>query len=174
MNRIPFMMLLMVGLAGGVLNGVVAQTPDWLFVLEGAYVGRYETPISNGDMMIQDARWDGKRNGKEDGFVLQISRESDAAVLKEAQVWTWDSQESVLNLMVLEDGVRKESQWFCETSGPATILTRGGNISQRAAIIRIRMERLPGQLRVQEHANFGDGEWILQWRYVLDDFMGED
>jgi len=174
MNRISPLMLLLVGLATGMLNGVMAQTPDWLFVLEGAYVGRYEVPDANGDLMVQDARWDGKRNGKEDGFVLQISRELGATVSKEAQVWTWNSQDSQLDLMVLEDGARKESQWFCETNGPATILTRGGNRGQRAAIIRLRMERLPGQLRVQEHANFGDGEWILQWRYVLDDYMGED
>ena len=148
----------------------IAQAPDWMFALEGSYVGRYEVPDEAG-LIAVDARWDGKRSGKEDGFVLQISREYAEGIEKEAQMWNWNADQNLLDLTTIADGRRLSTEWFCTTEGLATTMTRGGNVDGKAAIIRVRLERLPGQLRVQEHCNFGDGTWQLQWRYVLDDFF---
>jgi len=154
--------------------GGISQAPDWMFVLEGTYVGRYEVPDEEGGVSALDARWDGKRSGQEDGFVLQISRESGTNVEKEAQMWEWNSELQVLDVTAIEDGQRISTQWFAHESGPAVLLTRGGNANGRAVIQRLRIERLPGQLRVHLHHNSGDGNWDLQWRYVLDDFLEED
>ncbi len=152
----------------------MGQAPDWMFALEGTYVGRYEVPDATGELSTVDARWDGKRSGKEDGFVLQISRERAAVVEKEAQMWEWNNDLSVLDIMAIADGQRISTQWFAEESGMAVLLTRGGSANGQAIIERMRIERLPGQLRVQLHHNSGDGNWGLQWRYVLDDYLEQD
>jgi len=156
------------------MTGLNAQAPDWLFVLEGSYVGRYEVPVSNGDVETFDARWDGKRSGQEDGFVLQVSWERETGIEKQAQVWNWNSATNQVDLMSIEGGQRTESHWFVENSGNTTLLTRGGSHNGTAVIQRMRLERLPGQLRVHQHYNAGDGNWVLMWRFILDDFVEED
>lgn len=154
----------------GAWTAILAQAPDWMFALEGTYVGRYEVPSED----PVDARIDGKRSGAEDGFVLQIALEGEGGVLKEAQMWSWNSDSNQLDIMAIQDGQRTQSHWFAELSGPAVNLTRGGSVAGQAAIERLRLERLPGQLRLTKQFNTGDGQWTLLWRYVLDDFVTED
>lgn len=157
---------------------VQAQAPDWMFALEGTYVGRLEwhpeSPSLEATPLTVDARMDGKRSGSEDGFVLQFSREAEGGIEKEAQMWSWSSTENTLDIMAIQNGQRTESQWFATQSGPTVLLTRGGTVNGQAAIERLRLERLPGQLRLTKQYNTGDGEWTLLWRYILDDFVAED
>jgi hypothetical protein len=157
------------------VSQVYGQAPDWMFALEGTYVGRYEMPTGEGEnMRTVDARMDGKRSGAEDGFVLQFARESENGIVKEAQMWSWNASEGALDVTAIQDGQRNETQWFAEPKGLAVNLTRGGAVDGAAAIERLRLERLPGQLRLTKQYNLGDGEWTLQWRYILDDFVAED
>jgi hypothetical protein len=162
----------------GAWTAILAQAPDWMFALEGTYVGRYEVPLEDpsdaATMQTLDARIDGKRSGAEDGFVLQIALEAEDGVVKEAQMWSWNSESNQLDIMAIQDGQRTQSHWFAEQSGPAVNLTRGGSVAGQAAIERLRLERLPGQLRLTKQFNTGDGQWTLLWRYVLDDFVSED
>lgn len=154
---------------------VYGQAPDWMFALEGAYVGRFELPDGSGEaMQTMDARLDGKRSGIEDGFVLQFARESEEGIVKEAQMWSWNASEGVLDVTAIQDMHRDESRWFAAPKGLAVSLTRGGTVAGAAAIERLRLERLPGQLRLTKQYNLGDGEWTLQWRYILDDYVAED
>ena len=156
-------------------SNVSGQAPDWMFALEGTYVGRYEIPADEGEaMQTVDARLDGKRSGAEDGFVLQFSRESATGIVKEAQMWSWNASADALDVTAIQEGKRNESQWFAAPKGLAVNLTRGGTVDGAAAIERLRLERLPGQLRLTKQYNLGDGEWMLQWRYILDDFVEED
>jgi hypothetical protein len=151
------------------------QAPDWMFALEGTYVGRFEMPAGEGEnMRTVDARMDGKRSGAEDGFVLQFARESEDGIVKEAQMWSWNASAGALDVTAIQDGQRNETQWFATPKGLAVNLTRGGAVEGAAAIERLRLERLPGQLRLTKQYNLGDGEWTLQWRYILDDFVAED
>ena len=151
------------------------QAPDWMFALEGAYVGRFEMPAGEGEnMRTVDARMDGKRSGAEDGFVLQFARESEDGIVKEAQMWSWNASAGALDVTAIQDGQRIETQWFAAPKGLAVNLTRGGAVDGAAAIERLRLERLPAQLRLTKQYNLGDGEWTLQWRYILDDFVAVD
>ena len=152
-----------------------AQAPDWMFALEGSYVGRFEMPSGEDDVMTTlDARLDGKRSGAEDGFVLQFAREAASGIVKEAQMWSWNDAAGTLDVTAISDGQRAESQWFASPKGLAVNLTRGGTVAGAAAIERLRLERLPGQLRLTKQYNLGDGEWTMQWRYILDDYVGEE
>lgn len=36
--------------------GGISQAPDWMFVLEGAYVGRYEVPDEEGGVSALDRK----------------------------------------------------------------------------------------------------------------------
>ena len=154
---------------------VSGQAPDWMFALEGTYVGRFEMPRGEGEnMRTMDARMDGKRSGAEDGFVLQFARESEDGIVKEAQMWSWNALAGALDVMAIQDGQRYETRWFASPESLAVNLTRGGAVDGAAAIERLRLERLPGQLRLTKQFNLGDGEWTLQWRYILDDFVAED
>ena len=156
-------------------SNVHGQAPDWMFALEGTYVGRYEIPAQGGEAMeALDARLDGKRSGAEDGFVLQFARESTMGIVKEAQMWSWNASVGALDVTAIQDGQRSETQWFAAPKGLAVNLTRGGTVDGAAAIERLRLERLPGQLRLTKQFNLGDGEWTLQWRYILNDFVAED
>ena len=156
-------------------SSISAQAPDWMFALEGSYVGRFEKPSGDGEAMdTVDARLDGKRSGAEDGFVLQFAREVASGIVKEAQMWSWNGAAGALDVTAISDGQRTESQWFAAPKGLAVNLTRGGTVEGAAAIERLRLERLPGQLRLTKQYNLGDGAWTLQWRYILDDFNGED
>ncbi len=157
------------------VSNVYGQAPDWMFALEGTYVGRYEIPAGEGEAMeTVDARLDGKRSGAEDGFVLQFARETATGIVKEAQMWSWNASVGALDVTAIQDGQRNETQWFAAPKGLAVNLTRGGTVEGAAAIERLRLERLPGQLRLTKQYNLGDGEWTLQWRYILDDFVAED
>lgn len=155
-----------------------AQAPDWMFALEGIYVGRYEVASPDlgdaAEMQMFDARIDGKRSGAEDGFVLQISLEAEGGVQKEAQMWSWNGESNQLDIMAIQDGQRTQSNWFAEQSGLAVNLTRGGSVAGKAVIERLRLERLPGQLRLTKQFNTGNGQWTLLWRFVLDDFAPEE
>lgn len=175
MHRL-FTSMLFLSLALTLTTVSLAQAPDWMFALEGTYVGRLEVKPLNGisELVTVDARLDGKRSGSEDGFVLQLSRETPEGIEKEAQMWSWNSQEELLDITAIREGQRIESQWFASQNGPAVLLTRGGSVGGQAAIERLRLERLPGQLRLTKQFNIGDGEWTLLWRYVLDDFVAED
>lgn len=151
------------------------QAPDWMFALEGTYVGRFEMPAAEGEnMRTVDARMDGKRSGAEDGFVLQFARESEDGIVKEAQMWSWNASSTGLDVTAIQDGRREQTHWFADVKGPAVHLTRGGAVEGVAAIERLRLERLPGQLRLTKQFNLGDGVWQLQWRYILDDYVAED
>lgn len=153
-----------------------SQAPDWMFALEGSYVGRHEMQPAEGatGLITVDARMDGKRSGAEDGFVLQLSHETEDGIEKEAQMWSWKSEDGLLQIMAIQDGQRTESEWFASQKGPTVHLTRGGSVAGQAAIERLRLERLPGQLRLTKQYNIGDGEWKLLWRYILDDLVTED
>ena len=168
----PLLLLLSWLMINSPVNG---QAPDWMFTLEGTYVGRFEMPTSEGgNMRTVDARMDGKRSGAENGFVLQFARESEDGIVKEAQMWSWNASAGALDITAIQDGQRNENQWFAAPKGLAVNLTRGGTVDKAAAIERLRLERLPGQLRLTKQYNLGDGEWTLQWRYILDDFVAED
>ena len=80
-----------------------------------------------------------------------------------------DSENGLLQIMAIQDYQRIESEWFASSKGP-TDLTRG--VEGPAAIERLRLERLPGQLRLTKQYNIGDGEWALVAH--LDDLVTED
>jgi len=148
------------------------QTPDWMFALEGSYVGRFEVEANDSEEIVaRDSRIDGLRNGKEDGFVLQISIESNQEIEKSAQMWTWNQAEGVIEVAALSDRQAQTSKWFVSSEGLTTTLTRGASDEGKAVIERWRLERLPGQLRWDKSINTGDGEWQFRWRYVLDEFV---
>lgn len=140
-----------------------------MFALEGTYIGRLEMEVGLESLLTYDVRMDGLRNGKEDGFMLQISKEQDEAISESAQMWLWDSEASVVEVTILENNQPTISEWFVTQSGLSTSLTRGSAEGQRAVIERWRLERLPGQLRWDKYVNFGDGDWRFRWRYVLDE-----
>ena len=111
------------------VSQVYGQAPDWMFALEGTYIGRYEMPTGEGEnMRTVDARMDGKRSGAEDGFVLQFARESENGIVKEAQMWSWNAAEGALDVTAIQDGQRDETQWFAAPKGLAVNLTRGGAV----------------------------------------------
>ena len=147
------------------------QTPDWMFVLEGSYVGRYEVALEDSDeVLTRDARLDGLRNGKENGFVLQVSTESENGFEKSAQMWSWNDELKMVDIASLSDRQAETSAWFVSSVGLTTTLTRGSSDAKNAVIERWRLERLPGQLRWDKSVNMGDGTWLFRWRYVLDEF----
>ena len=146
------------------------QTPDWMFALEGSYVGRFEMDLDDSDdVLTLDARLDGLRNGKEDGFVLQVSTEREGQIEKSAQMWSWNDDAAMVEITSLSERQASTSTWFVSSSGLMTTLTRGSSDSEAAVIERWRLERLPGQLRWDKSVNKGDGEWQFRWRYVLDE-----
>ena len=67
---------------------------------------------------------DGKRSGDEDGFVLQFAREAASGIVKEAQMWSWNSAAGALDVTAIADGQRTESQWFASPKGLAVNLPR--------------------------------------------------
>lgn len=147
------------------------QTPDWMFALEGTYVGRFEMALEDSDELVtRDARVDGLRNGKENGFVLQVSIESEVGIEKSAQMWTWNDEAGMIDIASLSDRQANTSAWFVSSAGLMTTLTRGSSDAKNAVIERWRLERLPRQLRWDKSVNAGDGKWLFRWRYVLDEF----
>ena len=73
---------------GYLISPAQAQvTPDWMFALEGPYVGRFEKAMEGKDELVTyDARFDGLRNGKENGFVLQVAKEVNGEIFKSVQM----------------------------------------------------------------------------------------
>ena len=61
---------------GCLISPAQAQvSPDWMFALEGPYAGRFEQAMEgNRELVTYDARFDGLRNGKDNGFQLQVAR----------------------------------------------------------------------------------------------------
>jgi hypothetical protein len=146
------------------------ETPDWMFALEGRYVGRFEEAVLGTDELLTfDVRIDGLRNGKEDGFVLQLSTDMSGQISEAVQMWNWNRTSSTVDITVIAENQPQISEWFYTSSGFSTLLTRGTSEGNVAAIERWRLERLPGQLRWDKYVNFGDGNWQFRWRYVLDE-----
>jgi hypothetical protein len=147
-------------------------TPDWMFALEGPYVGRFEQAMEGNDELVTyDARFDGLRNGKENGFVLQVAKEVNGEIFKSVQMWNWNDANQTVEIASLNDNEAVTSEWFVSSGTLSTSLTRGASEGHAAVIERWRIERLPGQLRWDKYVNFGDGKWKFRWRYVLDEVV---
>ena len=158
---------------GALISSAQAQmTPDWMFALEGPYVGRFEQAIDGKDeLMTYDARFDGLRNGKENGFVLQLAKEVNGEIFKSVQMWNWNDANQTVEIASLNNNEAVTSEWFVSSGTLSTSLTRGASEANAAVIERWRIERLPGQLRWDRYVNFGDGDWQFRWRYVLDEVV---
>lgn len=155
-----------------VINASSGQAPDWMFALEGSYVGRLEEATDVSDQLsTSDARLDGKRNGKENGFVLQWALASDIQISEVAEMWNWQSDQENLLITRLEGNRPVSSMYWVTESGNMTVLTRGASEGQQAVLERIRIQRIPGQLRFDRYVNFGDGNWEFRSRFVLDEFI---
>jgi len=150
-----------------------AQTPDWMFALEGTYVGRLEI-LDSEILATHDIRLDGLRNGSEDGFVLQFAISEDDGIRERVEMWSWDAQNEQVKMTSLEDNKPVSSTWFVDNTGPQVVMSRGGSESGRAVLIELRIQRLPGQLRMDRLINDGSGQWELRDRYVLDEAVIED
>jgi hypothetical protein len=146
----------------------MAQTPDWMFALEGTYVGRIES-IDADVSKSSDVRLDGLRNGSENGFVLQFAISTDDGIHERVEMWGWDAQNEQVKMTSLEDNKQVSSSWFVQNTGPQVVMSRGGSESGRAVLIQWRIQRLPGQLRMDRMINDGSGHWELRDRYVLDE-----
>ncbi len=158
---------------GYLISSAQAQiTPDWMFALEGPYVGRFEQAIEGKDELVTyDARFDGLRNGKENGFVLQLAKEVNGEISKSVQMWNWNDANQTVEIALLNNNEAMTSEWFVLSGTLSTSLTRGASEGNAAVIERWRIERLPGQLRWDKYVNFGNGEWKFRWRYVLDEVV---
>jgi len=164
----PRFSILMLVFTGFCALESVAQAPDWMFALEGTYVGRLE--ISEDNVKVtNDVRLDGLRNGVEDGFVLQFMVSNDNGIQERVEMWGWDLDNKQVLITTLEDNKPTVSAWYAEKEGTQVVLSRGGSDAGRAVLIRLRIQRLPGQLRLDRLINDGDGQWQLQERYVLDE-----
>ena len=151
----------------------IAQTPDWMFALEGTYVGRLEI-VDNEIQATYDIRLDGLRNGNEDGFVLQFAISGDDGIRERVEMWSWDAQNQQVKMTSLEDNKPVASTWFVDSTGSQVVMSRGGSEWGRAVLIQMRIQRLPGQLRMDRMINDGSGQWELRDRYVLDEAVIED
>ena len=153
-----------------IFSAQAQMTPDWMFALEGPYVGRFEQAIDGKDELVTyDARFDGLRNGKENGFVLQLAKEINGEIFKSVQMWNWNDANQTVEIASLNNNEAVNSEWFVSSGTLSTSLTRGASEANAAVIERWRIERLPGQLRWDRYVNFGDGDWQFRWRYVLDE-----
>ncbi len=166
------------------------QTPDFMFALEGTYVGQKEIPdaTAGGGRRTLDARLDGRRNGAEDGFVLQWKLAKDVSnaqqtsdsvavlmVTEQLETWHWDDNRGRLVITRIVDNKPIIEDWFVmdETSSRA-VLERGGEWANAPALHRLTLERLAGQIRFERRVNAGDGKWTVVHRYMLNDFVQED
>tara|TARA_B110000285_G_scaffold189072_1_gene215566 strand:- start:1863 stop:2387 length:525 start_codon:yes stop_codon:yes gene_type:complete len=157
----------------GVLSDVTGQTPDWMFALEGTYVGRLE--VMDGESKTKsDVRLDGLRNGDEDGFVLQFATSTEQGIRERVEMWSWDDQAGQVQMTTLEDNKPTKFSWFVNANGRQVVLSRGGSENGRAVLIEYRIQRFPGELRLNRFINDGSGEWVLRDRYILDEEEIED
>lgn len=156
------------------------QTPDFMFALEGTYIGHKEIPDVNagGGRRLEDARLDGKRNGAENGFVLEwmlADPTSNNLVTEHLETWHWDAATERLVITRIVDNKPIAEPWFIEeqTSSRA-VLARGGEYNNAPALLRLTLERLPGQIRFELRTNDGSGKWTGVHRYLLDDYSEEN
>ena len=154
----------------------IAQTPDWMFALEGTYVGRCESPNASNDKIpiIRDIRMDGLRNGTEDGFVVRYVMESEMGVSDWVEMWGWDEASGMVEMTTITGNQPAKYSWHVESSGSLTVLTRGGSENNQAVIFRLKLQRLPGQLRMNRFVNDGSGAWEWRERYILEEYTSED
>lgn len=154
-------------LAGAAAVPAAAQTsvPDWMYMLEGTYSGTLTRPT---DPTGNAATLSGKRNGKEDGFVVQwLEQRAGGTVREHMEMWKLAAENRV-EITVLEDGKPRIEQWFHASSAAAKgTLTRGGEWEGRPALVRRTFERQPGALKCTESVNFGDGAWTIVRVYTL-------
>jgi hypothetical protein len=146
----------------------LAQAPDWMFALEGTYIGRVEDSSTEIES-VYDVRLDGLRNGDENGFVLQFRYSTANGIREKVEMWNWNVETSQVLMTTLEDNKPFSSSWFVEKEGAQVVLSRGGEYAKRAVIHQLRVLRLPGQLRMDYLINAGSGAWELIERYVLDE-----
>lgn len=134
-------------------------------MLEGKYSGTLTRPA---DPAGNAATLSGKRNGKEDGFVLQwLEQRADGTVREHMEMWKLGA-ENRLEVTVLEDGKPRLETWF-HTSNVAAkgTLSRGGEWEGRPALLRRTFERQPGALKCTESVNLGDGAWTIVRVFTL-------
>lgn len=151
-----------------------AQTPDWMFALEGAYIGRFEMPDASGeqDKATWDARLDGRRNLQENGFVLQWMVEREGGVEETLTTWHWEDEHVCETSIVA--GRPSEVCWLVAgQTDHAVILRRGGEFSGSAMLFERTVERLPGQLRITDRHNDGSGKWAFAQGYVFEEVKPE-
>ncbi|MGB1075922.1 MAG: hypothetical protein ACPGYK_07005 [Flavobacteriales bacterium] len=157
-----------------------AQTPDWMFALEGSYIGYKSVPdiYAGGGQRQEDARLDGKRNGAEDGFVLQwmiSSEEAEEMVMEHLETWHWNSDlERMVMTRIVDNRPVVENWVVTQSSSSRAVLERGGEWNGKPTLMRMTMERLPGQIRFEFRTNDGSGKWEMAFRYILDDHVIED
>ena len=147
-----------------------AQTPDWMFALEGAYIGRLELPDANSPTgkADVDARLDGRRNLSENGFVLQWMIEGDAGVEETLTTWHWEDAHVCETSIV--GGRPTEECWLVAGQTPnAVTLRRGGEYAGTAMLFERTVERLPGQLRITDLRNDGNGKWLFTQGFVFEE-----
>ena len=151
-----------------------AQAPDWMFALEGAYIGRYEEPDPSGvkDKLTWDARLDGRRNLKENGFVLQWMIEEEGGVNETLSTWHWDDDRLCETAIV--GGKPLEECWVVHRETElAVVLRRGGEWEGTAMLFERTVERLPGQLPLTDLHNNGSGKWTFHHGYVFEEMKPE-
>jgi hypothetical protein len=155
-----------------------AQTPNWMFALEGTYIGRQEIPDihAGGGRRTNDARLDGRKNGEENGFVLQWREEGQNEEIEvRLETWHWDAElEQVVITRIVENKPIAENWFVLESDGAHAVLSRGGEHENGPALLKLTFERLPGQLRLDLRANNGSGKWTEVYRMLLDDAPAEE
>ena len=169
-------LLLLPALVFALFGNASGQTPDFMFALEGTYIGHKEIPdvSAGGGRRLEDARLDGKRNGAENGFVLQwmIAEPSSSNMITEhLETWHWDAETARVVITRIVDNKPIVEPWFVEdqTSSRA-VLVRGGEFEHAPALLRLTLERLPGQIRFELRTNDGSGKWNVVHRYLLEDY----
>ena len=155
------------GIWGVAAVPAAAQTsvPDWMYMLEGKYAGSVTRPS---DPSGNAASLSGKRNGKEDGFVLQwLEQRADGTVREHMEMWKIGTGNR-LEITVLEDGKPRLEAWFhASTAAAKGTLSRGGEWDDRPALLRRTFERQPGALKCTESVNLGDGTWTIVRVFTL-------
>jgi hypothetical protein len=160
---------------GGLLMGSEgqAQMPDLMFAIEGTYIGRLETQLlsdGSGDTASVDVRLDGRRNAAEDGFVLQWAFSEGETVRKKVAMWRWDSEMEMLEVTYVNNRSTIVERWHVKSvTKSRVVLVRGGSHDGEAVLIRLAIERFPGQLKFDQYTNDGSGSWTFLHRYVLAD-----
>lgn len=165
-------MLLLISLAA--LGSLRAQTPDWMFALEGAYIGRLELPDASSvtGRVSVDARLDGRRNLSENGFVLQWMIEEESGVEETLTTWHWED-EHVCETAILAGRPAEECWVVADQTDHAVVLRRGGEHAGTAMLFERTVERLPGQLRITDRRNDGSGAWTFAQGFVFEEVKPE-